>query len=322
MLGRLPGNLGSRFEHPNEQFQNVPDRLTIFVRDHMQEFKKTGDRNFLYLEAAEGVIREYLEINVFDPAADRFWGAETINPQGDLWYGHPLRVILVGESLFLLRSCKGFSEICRRLKTRNLRSAYYEMLAAKAFYRAGFGIDMRPESGERGSDFDFIASRHRLTVNVEVTALEEKDFYERTAINALNHKRRQLPDDKPAVIFVIIPAKWETSVDDINQWTASVANEFFIGGSRRINIIVFQVERHIDTWEDKSRGGFIVVSKVFEAPNPRFPCNLNGVFAARGDAGEMQLRMETATSDPVAIAALANQVRQGEFFEWVDSLVP
>ncbi len=94
-------------------FPDVPDKLRVFVRDHMSEYKRTGSRNLLYLEAAGGVIRQYLERNVFDEGNDPFMAAPLVTAQGEIWYGFPLRVILIGESLFLLRSCKGFSEICR-----------------------------------------------------------------------------------------------------------------------------------------------------------------------------------------------------------------
>lgn len=292
----------------------------IFVRDHMLEYKKTGDRNLLYLEAAGGVITQYLGLNAFAPDAPPFLGATIVSETGDLWYGYPLRVILIGESVFMLRNCKGFNEICRRPKTRDLRSAYYEMLAAKAFYRAGFEIYVRPEIGVKGKDFDFVATRSRLTVNVEVTALEEKEFYETTAINALNHKRQQLPNDNPAMIVCVIPPEWEKIGKDMDEWTAEIANNFFLTGSRRVNAVIFQVERHIDTTDDQTRGSFVIVTKSFEHPNPRFPCNLASIFG-RGSSSEMQLMIESSKDDPLEMQALAERMRTGEFYDWVDSLV-
>ncbi len=76
------------------------------------------------------------------------------------------------------------------------------MLAAKTFFQAGFEISVRPEIGRLGSDFDFTAVRRDLIVNVEVTALQEKAFFENTAINRLTKKRRQLPKDSPSVVFL------------------------------------------------------------------------------------------------------------------------
>jgi hypothetical protein len=283
----------------------------------MALFRETGTRDHLYLEAAGGVIAQYLNTPVFAEDADSFWGARKVNEQGDLWYGYPLRVILIGETLFLLRNTRGFEEMCRRLKTRALRPPYYEMLAAKTFFRAGFDIDMRPETGNLGSDFDFAAIRKGLTINVEVTALQEKEFYERTAINALHTKRRQLPKDKPAIIFCVLPEQWEKIGMDLNAWSANVANEFFLSGIRRINRLVFYLERHIDIGS-QTTGGFINVSNTFDNPNPYFPCNFDHIFkGGRSDMG--QLLMEDALENPESLDTMIKRVRTGEFFEWVDS---
>jgi hypothetical protein len=301
------------------RFPNVPDRLTVFVRDHMLEFQNTREREHLYLEAAGGVIAQYLEKNYFDKKADAFLGAREVNSQGEIWYGFPLRVILIGETLFLLRNCKGFSEICHRLKTRDLRASYYEMLAAKIFFRAGFDIEMRRETQRLGDDFDFTAIRGRFAINAEVTALQEKEFYERTAINALNWKRRQLPKDKPAVIFCVVPAQWEKLAFDINEWAASVAHEFFLSGSRRVNRLVFYMERHIDAPNSQSRGGFITIAKTYDNPNPYFPCNLDHIFDLQGRSDLTQLLIEDSVDSPESAKSLAKDMRTGEFYEWVDS---
>jgi hypothetical protein len=285
----------------------------------MLEFKKTGDRNLLYLEAAGGVIAEYLHKNYFDKNTDPFLGAREVNAQGDIWYGFPLRVILIGETLFLLRNCKGFPEICHRLQTRGLRSAYYEMLAAKIFARAGFDIEMWRETQQIGNDFDFRAVRKRLAINVEVTALEEKEFYKNTAINAIHRKRRQLPKDKPAVIFCVVPAQWEKLSFDINDWTADVANTFFLSGSRRVNRLVFYTERHTNASNTQSIGGFITLAKTYDNPNPYFPCNLDHIFEVRGRSELLQLLIEDSVENPERANALAKNMRVGEFYEWVDS---
>ena len=238
--------------------------------------------------------------------------------------GSPLRIILIGETLFRLRNCSGFSEICRRLKERDLRASYYEMLAAKIFVRAGFHIEMKPENPvgnvqkRLGENFDFTAVRKRFAINVEVTALQEKEFYEKTATNALNHKRRQLPKDKPAIIFCVIPAQWEKLGFNVNEWTASVANEFFLSGSRRVNRLVFYVERHIDAANSQSRGGFVTVAQSYDHPNPYFPCNFDHIFEQQGQPAFLDLMIEDSLDNPASAEALAKKIRTGEFYEWVD----
>jgi hypothetical protein len=310
---------------PKPRFPNVPERLTAVVRDHMLEFEKTGDRNFLYLEAAGYVILEYLQIRCFDANPHPFWKSSADN-EGNIWYGFPLRVILIGETLFLLRNCSGFAEICSRLKERDLRASYYEMLAAKIFVRAGFDVVMRPEKSpgrikKRGEEFDFTAIRGKVVIAVEVTALEEKDFYQKTAINALNDKRTQLPKDRPTVFFCVIPPHWEKLGFNLNEWTANIANEFFLRGSRRVNRLVFYLERHIDGPTLQCGGSFLTVSKAFDCPNPYFAYNFDHIFGAqdRGDVQLMQLRMEDAFENPETASVLAKELRTGEFYEWVDS---
>jgi hypothetical protein len=310
---------------PKPRFPNVPEKLIIFVRDHMEEFRRTRQRDHLYLEAAGGVIAQYLHKSYFANDADPFLGAREVNEQGDLWYGFPLRVILIGETLFLLRNCKGFTEICYRLKARDLRASYYEMLAAKIFVRAGFDIDMKPEKqiGQEqkklGENFDFTAERGRFAVSVEVTALKEKEFYEKTAINALNWKRRQVPKDKPAIIFCVLPSHWEGLGFNLNEWTANVANEFFLSGSRRVNRLVFYLERHIDGPTSKAGGGFITISRSYEHPNPYFPCNFDPIFESRGRSEITELLVEDSLHDTESAKSLARELRTGEFYEWVDS---
>jgi hypothetical protein len=287
----------------------------------MMEFQKTGRRELLYLEAAGGVICQYLQIFCFEKTADPFLGGNQEDEHGNVWYGHPLRIILIGETLFLLRNCSGFSEICYRLKERDIRASYYEMLAAKVFARAGFDIEMRPEkmpglARKLGEEFDFTATRGRESIAVEVTALQQKEFYAKTAINALSHKRRQLPNDRPTVIFCVIPPEWEKLGFSLNDWTADVANEFFLQGSRRVNRLVFYLERHIDGPE--SRGGFVIVSRPYDCPNPYFAYNFDYIFDVT-DSRLGQLHMEEALDNPESANALAKELRTGEFYEWVDS---
>jgi hypothetical protein len=178
----------------------------------MSEFKKTGDRNLLYLEAAGGVIREYTGMAAFAPQpVAKYLEAKQVGTGGDISYLFPLRVIFIGETLFLLRSCKGFQELCRRLKQqRDLRSAFYEARAAKRFFDAGYAI-VFPESNKsrtRGNDFDFTVIKDGTLVNVEATALNENK--EETILNALNKKRGQLSKDAPSVIFCLLPNPLDT----------------------------------------------------------------------------------------------------------------
>ena len=79
------------------------------------------------------------------------------------------------------------------------------------FFEGGYEVRAKPEAGVRGEDFDFQGIKDGEAVNVEVTALTAKSFSPQTVENALNQKRKQLPDTEASVIFCVLPESWATT---------------------------------------------------------------------------------------------------------------
>jgi hypothetical protein len=305
-------------------FDNVPERLSNYIQQTPLELYNSR-RELVYLNAASGVIGEYLHKNFFDPAAtDPFLIKRKINEAGDFSFGFPQRVLLIGSTLFEMRRCKGFPEFCRRLQSRNLRATFFEMLAAKQFMRAGFEIHAKAETGVRGQDFDFWAIRDSEWINVEVTALEGNQYALKTILNALEQKRKQLPKYGASVIFCAIPEQWDGGSIDLNFATMFAAFKFF-ARQLRVNAIVFCVERHRNIGPDGSKGVFMLLKRTYAHPSPRTPQNIDFLFE------ELPLSdvLKAAFREPAKLAnspdkvdALAAEVRTTEFFKWVDYLVP
>ena len=105
----------------------------------------------------------------------------------------------------------------------------------------------------------------------------------------------------------------------MNEWSANVAHEFFLSGTRRINRLVFELERHTDASNTGATGGFLTICKSYSNPNPRFPCNMDYIFETRGDATFAQMLLEDAIENAVAAAEFVQRTRKSEFYEWVDS---
>lgn len=141
-------------------FPNVPKRLTNRVAGLHVVLGARDETK--YAGAALCVISEYLAISFDDPKTDKFLRARDTNPAGELAV-LTARILLVGETLFALRSCVGFSEFCKRLKQRDFRATFYELFCAKLLLQEGFEIYGRPIFGIRGVDFDFHA-RSRIRV--------------------------------------------------------------------------------------------------------------------------------------------------------------
>src|ERR1700730_7749301 len=183
-------------------FENVPETLIDFVKGIPAE-ERIGSMR--YALPAGMVIVQYLRRNPTGAPADDFFDP---NLDGSVSYEHTVRLMMVGETLFLLRSHPAFSEFCRRFHGRNFRSTFYELLSARMFLRGKFEIHARPESGIKGDDFDFKAVGPSDLINVEVTTLTAPSFSMKTVKNALDAKRKQLPNDAPAIIFCVYPESW------------------------------------------------------------------------------------------------------------------
>ncbi|HWK96040.1 MAG TPA: hypothetical protein VNR39_11505 [Pseudolabrys sp.] len=282
-------------------FENIPSRLTQYLRGAAVDF----DREAFYYFAAAFLGVFYLRKNLLTGETCDFLEPRK-NTRGNIWYGHTGRIVLIGETLFMMRSSPGFAELCRRLGGRDFRSTYFEMYAARIFLEAGYQIRARPESGIKGQDFDFQASRDDETVNVEVTALTAKRFSAQTVENALNQKRKQLPDTEPALIFCVFPEDWALTPNLGGLLNEPVAR--FFQSTRKVGAVVFMVETYV-TDKDAPVGNFWMHHVCLFHPNPRKPVKSASFFAA-----DAWINTRRSPGEPPTMR------RESEFFAWADSI--
>jgi hypothetical protein len=282
-------------------FENVPKRLTDYLRAAASDF----DRESFYYFAAAFLGVFYLKKNFMKPETSDFLDIQRTS-RGGIWYGHVGRVVLIGETLFLMRSSPGFSEFRRRMCGRDLRSTYFEMYAARMFLEGGYEVRARPEAGVRGEDFDFQAVVDGETVNVEVTALTAKNFSPQTVENALHQKRKQLPDTDASIIFCVLPESWVTT-ENLGPILGELTKRFF-ESTGRVSAVVFVVEMHV-TEKDEPIGNFWLHHVCLLHPNPRRPIRSLAFFT--NDAWRTT---GVTPGEPPTMR------RESEFFQWVDSI--
>ena len=231
-----------------------------------------------------------------------------------LTYEYTVRLLSIGETLFLLRKTPGFSEQCRRWRGRDFRATFFELFAARLFLAGGFQIHAKPEIMVRGEDYDFTAINGDASINVEVTALTVVKYTERTIWNALNDKRDQVPVDAPAVLICIIPETWldEAGCD---KKLENITSDFFRRQTRRINAVVYVSEKHIDKDGDGSYGMLIFRTLVYFHPNPRIPCP-ELAFLSDGSLNRTGEALR-ASSDPFVDGVTLLRATS-EFYQWVD----
>lgn len=292
-------------------FQNIPPWLEERVREIAP-----ADKNEVYARASGWVISWYLRKDVSLPDEDEFFDHPGTDNSYVKWNDHINRIILIAETIFLLRNSPGFEEFRRRLVKRPLRAAFFEMLAAKQFFKRGFEIFAKPEEGKRGCDFDFTAVRDGESINVEVTALTAQTFSENTIRNALGHKRKQMPNNAPAIIYCAMPERWFVNPENWNVRLPEVIQRFFgPSGTRRINAVVFWAEKHLAVGDSGS--AVILVSAPFVNLTPRIPLRDNQ-FLLLGRSLESGI---AAVEHGVNREQIVAESESSEFFKWVDSII-
>jgi hypothetical protein len=108
----------------------------------------------------------------------------------------------------------------------------------------GFQVEIVKEHGKKGEDFDLLAAKGGITVSVEVTSKLDGPLTAQTLKNTLHAKRSQVPPNRPAVLYLHIPADWMQSESD----AFPIFNEVFVEfmkRSRRFNVIVLVWEKVI-----------------------------------------------------------------------------
>jgi len=152
------------------------------------------------------------------------------------------------------------------------------------------------------------------TINVEVTALTAPTFSENTVKNALNAKRKQIPDDAPAIVFCVYPESWfSIGPDLVRAGLIKVANRFF--SSKRINVVVFASEQHWNPSGDNSGlGAFFVTHLPIQNPEARLPISsLDFLLNVSKDSPHSVVERKD-------LAGEIQSFQDSEFFQWVDML--
>jgi hypothetical protein len=303
------------------QFHDVPAFLTIVIRDSFYPY--ANDREILYVRAAIAVIAYYVDRHFLVDRQDAYLQSEIIRDTNVVNHKTPLRRLLIGRNLFDLRRMNGFSEFCRRLSHRDVRSTLYEILAARLCASGGYTIIARPETYVKGQDYDFSAIRDGEQINIEVTTLAEKEFFPKTITNSLNHKRKQVPPTSPAIIFISLPMQWMSIKMEWDFYLMQTCFGFFCQ-SKRINAVVFFGERYFES-DSPGKGGFLITKRTYTNQNARIKMkNMDFLFRRECVAPIIEQlgagKIGTITSDQME--RVADHLMTGDFYRWVDYLVP
>lgn len=149
------------------------------------------------------------------------------------------RVIRLCDAFFTLTGkVAGFERLRQRFLARDAtRASFAEAEIASLLVHNGCSVQIVGETGVRGQDFDLLATVHGVPISVEVTSIQSGNLSVRAILNKLKHKRNQVPKNRPAVLYILVPESWMRNY----QAAFLIFNEAitrFVRKSRRINIFV------------------------------------------------------------------------------------
>ncbi|MBC7793743.1 MAG: hypothetical protein H7Z43_08540 [Clostridia bacterium] len=262
-----------------------------------------------YIAAAYYLIERFVSKTV----ADRYFQMEG----GSMTARVGMAMTTIGETIFELRDRPALVEFCRRLRTRDPNSAFQEAMAARLFMENDFAITAISESGVKGRDFDFRAKKAGQTVCVEVTTLRAPVYSEATLKNAFAAKVKQMPKDKPGVIWCVVPSVW-LAEQDAPAKLAAQAHRLF-GVSKRVNAVVYLGEQYDAVSAAKGDYGMLQFRSI-AVLNKHARNQCDALFFLTSESGEDQAK-NPVLGELEDEVSLHRVMRNRPFFHWVDDLV-
>jgi hypothetical protein len=192
------------------------DQLIAWMIDEMREDPVAGDN-------LRGLL-DVLSEDIIDSHFGRGWFEEHVlgsasskQTRNYLKFDGPpatrllaaQRVHDLARRLYQLQSFPWFDEVVRKVRTRDLSGAGFELDVTLLFHNLFAAVTPRRESGQKGEDYDIHLQVHGLSVPVEAKAKDDDTpFDEKTVINTVKGAATQLPKGSKGIVFLRIPTAW------------------------------------------------------------------------------------------------------------------
>ncbi len=127
-------------------------------------------------------------------------------------YRHHDRVLSLAEALFNLQATPGIDDKVTEIRSGDVESGLAELDAALFLSLCRLRFSFRTRSGIKGEDYDIeVELRRGAKAAVESKCkVEGTEASFNTIRNVLQRARRQLPPDRPGLVFIKLPETWHT----------------------------------------------------------------------------------------------------------------
>jgi hypothetical protein len=120
------------------------------------------------------------------------------------------RVMDLAEVIYNLQPVPGFDECITRMRNGDIEGTYAELDFGRMLLLNQVPFRFVVPQGTTGTDYD-VEIEYSSSVIASADAkckIEGTEFGENTIKNTLNKARKQLPDDRPGIVFVKVPPAW------------------------------------------------------------------------------------------------------------------
>jgi len=149
------------------------------------------------------------------------------------------KLVDLGELLFNLQHIQGFDSCLDRMRKGNLEPTLCELDIARMIYINDWPFQFVEPQNVKGSDYDFEIEFGQLMVCADAKCkIESTTLGEQTVTNALSKARRQLPEDRPGVVFIKFPGEW-MNIDGFKDTLLRAGNAFFNSTTRVVSLIYY-----------------------------------------------------------------------------------
>jgi len=173
---------------------------------------------------ADGRKKGFLSIDESD------WGRQEISF---------FRVMDLAEVIYNLQSVPGFDECITRMRDGDIEGTYAELDFGRMLILNQVPFRFVVPQGTTGTDYDveIVYPSGIIACADAKCKIEGTEFSSNTMRNTLNKARKQLPDDRPGIVFIKVPPAW---ISDIGRVATMVntAREF-LRGTRRVVSVKF-----------------------------------------------------------------------------------
>jgi hypothetical protein len=157
---------------------------------------------------------------------------------------HDHRTVRLADAMFtlLVNKVTGIDALRHRFRSNDMRSCFVEAeIASMLSCKNDFSVEIVEESGVKGRDFDLVVKSGGQEISVEITCKIPEIPTESTVVNTLNQKRKQVPANRPAVLYMRVPSEWMRESNIYDTLTRAIVK--FAKRSQRFNAIIL-------VWED------------------------------------------------------------------------